>query len=149
METTIIGFPRIGAQRELKFVTEKYFRGKVSIDSLNETACNLRKKHWLLQKNSGLNLIPVNDFSLYDTTLDTAVLFNVIPRRYHRLGLNPLDTYFAMARGYQGVHGDVKALAMKKWFNTNYHYMVPELEDDMNIKLTGTKIIDECKEALA
>ena len=91
--------------------------------------------------------IPSNDFSFYDTTLDTAVLLNIIPSRYRKLGLSPLDTYFAMARGYQGKHGDVKALAMKKWFHTNYHYIVPELEDDTEICLCGTKAFDEYLEA--
>ena len=82
-------------------------------------------------------------------TLDTAVLFNIIPERYTKLGLSALDTYFAMARGYQGAAGDVKALAMKKWFNTNYHYMVPEIDDNTEIKLAGTKPFDEFAEAKA
>ena len=84
----------------------------------------------------------------YDTLLDSAALFNIIPSRYKELNLSDLDTYFAMSRGYQGDHGDVRALAMKKWFNTNYHYMVPEIEDDTEIKLTGTKLFDEFHEAL-
>ena len=71
----------------------------------------------------------------------------IVPKRYKELGLSELDTYFAMARGYQGEKGDVKALAMKKWFNTNYHYIVPELEDDTVIRLSGTKIFDEYEEA--
>lgn len=149
MITSIIGFPRVGSLRELKFATEKYFRHEISQDTLQTVAKQIREKQWKLLKESGLDLIPSNDFSFYDTFLDTAVLFNIIPARYKELNLSNLDTYFAMARGYQGDHGDVRALAMKKWFNTNYHYMVPEIEDDTDIKLTGTKLFDEFAEALA
>lgn len=149
MLTSIIGFPRVGSLRELKFATEKYFRHEISQDALQTIAKQIREKQWKLLKDSGLGLIPSNDFSFYDTFLDTAVLFNIIPARYKELNLSNLDTYFAMARGYQGDHGDVRALAMKKWFNTNYHYMVPEIEDDTEIKLSGTKLFDEFQEALA
>lgn len=116
MKTSIIGYPRVGSLRELKFTTEKYFRGEISVEELQNTAKEIRKTQWTLQKNTGLDFIPSNDFSFYDMTLDTAVLFNIIPERYTKLGLSALDTYFAMARGYQGAAGDVKALAMKKWF---------------------------------
>ena len=92
--------------------------------------------------------MPSNDFSFYDNTLDAAVLLGAVPARYAALGLSPLDTYFAMARGYQGEKGDVKALAMKKWFNTNYHYMVPEIEDDTRIRLSATQPFDLFAEAL-
>lgn len=149
MKTSVIGYPRVGTRRELKFALEKYFRGEVSEMELRETAKGLRKKHWQKQKESGIDFIPGNDFSYYDTMLDTAVLFNIIPERYHKLGLPELDTYFSMARGYQGEKGDVKALAMKKWFNTNYHYMVPEIDDNMKIALKGTKPFDEFREANA
>ena len=149
MLTSIIGFPRVGSLRELKFATEKYFRHEISQDALQTIAKQIREKQWKLLKDSGLGLIPSNDFSFYDTFLDTAVLLNIIPARYKELNLSNLDTYFAMARGYQGDHGDVRALAMKKWFNTNYHYMVPEIEDDTEVKLTGTKLFDEFNEALA
>lgn len=147
MRTSVIGYPRVGSLRELKFSTEKYFRKDISASELQAVAKEIRTSQWLTQKNSGLDFIPSNDFSFYDNMLDTAVLFNIIPNRYSSLGLSVLDTYFAMARGYQGSVGDVKALAMKKWFNTNYHYMVPEVEDDTEIKLTGTKPFDEFKEA--
>ncbi|MDD4372091.1 MAG: 5-methyltetrahydropteroyltriglutamate--homocysteine S-methyltransferase [Anaerostipes sp.] len=149
MRTSVIGYPRVGTLRELKFATEKYFRNEISADELQYTAKVIRKKQWLIQKNSGLDFIPSNDFSFYDTTLDTAVLFNIIPDRYVSLGVSVLDTYFAMARGYQGEAGDVKALAMKKWFNTNYHYMVPEIDDAIEWKLVGTKPFDEYEEAKA
>ena len=149
MKTSIIGYPRVGSLRELKFTTEKYFRGEISVEELQNIAKEIRKTQWTLQKNTGLDFIPSNDFSFYDMTLDTAVLFNIIPERYTKLGLSALDTYFAMARGYQGAAGDVKALAMKKWFNTNYHYMVPEIDDNTEIKLAGTKPFDEFAEAKA
>ena len=149
MKTTIIGFPRVGSLRELKFASEKYFRGEISAEELQNTAKKLRNTHWQLQQENGIFLIPVNDFSFYDNMLDTAVLLNAVPERYRALSLSPLDTYFAMARGYQGEHGDVKAFAMKKWFNTNYHYMVPEIEDTTEIRLAGEKPFAEYAEAKA
>lgn len=148
MLTSIIGFPRVGNLRELKFATEKYFKHQISQERLQTVAKEIREKQWRLLKENGIDLIPSNDFSFYDTLLDSAALFNIIPSRYKELNLSDLDTYFAMSRGYQGDHGDVRALAMKKWFNTNYHYMVPEIEDDTEIKLTGTKLFDEFHEAL-
>ena len=147
MKPSVIGFPRIGTLRELKFASEKYFRKEISEEQLKETAKELRKTHWNMQKNAGIDFISSNDFSFYDTVLDTAVLLNIIPKRYKELDLSEIDTYFAMARGYQGEHGDVKALAMKKWFNTNYHYIVPETEDDTKIKLSGDKLWNEYAEA--
>ena len=147
MKTSVIGYPRIGTLRELKFASEKYFRKEITSVELLDTAKSLRKIHWNTQKNSGIDFISSNDFSFYDMTLDTAVLFNIIPNRYRELNLSNLDTYFAMARGFQDNSGDVKALAMKKWFNTNYHYIVPEVEDDTEIKLVGNKLFDEYNEA--
>lgn len=147
MKTSVIGFPRIGKLRELKFASEKYFRGEITEDKLQETAKSLREEHWTLQKEAGIDYISSGDFSFYDGMLDTAVLLNAIPKRYRALNLSDLDTYFAMARGYQGEHGDVTAFAMKKWFNTNYHYMVPELSDDTKISLNGTKLFDEYTQA--
>ena len=138
MKTSVIGFPRVGKLRELKFATEKYFRNEITAQQLEETAEDIRKYQWNLQKESNIDYIPSNDFSFYDLVLDTAVLFNIVPKEYKELNLSDIDTYFAMARGYQGENGDVKALAMKKWFNTNYHYIVPEIEDDTEIKLVGT-----------
>lgn len=149
MKTSIIGFPRVGTFRELKFASEKYFKGEISAEELEEKAEELRSLHWNIQKDSGLDYIPSNDFSFYDNMLDTAILLNVVPKRYSNLKLSSIDTYFAMARGYQGDNGDVKALAMKKWFNTNYHYMVPEIDDDTVITLKGSKVFDEYKEAKA
>lgn len=147
MKNAVIGFPRVGKLRELKFASEKYFRNEITEEELQAVAKELRKEHWILQKEAGIDYISSNDFSFYDGLLDTANLINVVPKRYKELNLSELDTYFAQARGYQGANGDVKALAMKKWFNTNYHYMVPEIEDDADIKLVGTKPFDEYKEA--
>ena len=149
MQTSVIGFPRMGTLRELKFASEKYFRKEVEVAELLETAENLRKTHWNIQKNAGIDYISSNDFSFYDMVLDTAALLGIVPRRYKELNISELDTYFAMARGYQGDSGDVKALAMKKWFNTNYHYIVPEVEDDTVIQLSGNKLWDEYAEAKA
>ena len=149
MNTSVIGYPRIGRNRELKFASEKYFKGEIGEAALKITASSIRKENWLVQKEAGITYISSNDFSFYDNVLDTAVLFNIIPGRYKALNLPPLDTYFAMARGYQGAKGNVKALPMKKWFNTNYHYIVPQIDDDTKIELTGTKPVDEFLEAKA
>lgn len=147
MNTTIVGYPRIGKMRELKFVIEKYWRGEVTEAELKETAKTLRSENLKKQKQAGITVSPVNDFSYYDGMLDLAVMLNAVPERYRKLNLSELDTYFAMARGYQGEHGDVKAFAMKKWFNTNYHYMVPELEEGMELKLQSEKLFAEYEEA--
>lgn len=147
MQSAVIGFPRVGKLRELKFASEKFFRGEIGSNELLETAKNLKKEHWNWQKQAGISYISSNDFSFYDAMLDTAVLLNVVPKCYRNLHLNETDTYFAMARGYQGKAGDVPALAMKKWFNTNYHYLVPEIERDTQIKLNGTKPFDEYTQA--
>ena len=112
MQTSVIGFPRIGTLRELKFASEKYFKKEISEEELLQTGKELRAKHWNTQRQAGIDYISCNDFSYYDMVLDTAVLFNLIPKRYKELNLSDLDTYFAMARGYQGTYGDVKALAM-------------------------------------
>lgn len=147
MKSAIIGFPRMGRNRELKFLLEKYLNGKVSGEEVNRTSKKLRIDHWNLQKGQGIDYISSNDFSYYDGMLDTTVLLNAIPSQYSDLGLDELGTYFAMARGYQGTQGDVKALAMKKWFNTNYHYMVPELNDNMELSLASRKSLEEYQEA--
>ena len=147
MKTAVIGYPRIGLKRELKYAIEKYLKGQIEQSELITKAKALRKINWLDQDNQKIDFISSNDFSFYDNVLDTAYLLNIIPKRYQSLDLDPLDKYFAMARGYQGEAGDVKALAMKKWFNTNYHYLVPEVEDDVQIELNGTKIFDEYQEA--
>lgn len=148
ISTSISGFPRIGRDRELKKAIEAYWKGNATLDDVRETGRELRVRHWRLEKDAGIDLIPSNDFSLYDQMLDTAVLLNVIPARYRRLGFdNPEETLFAMARGYQGERGDVTALPMKKWFTTNYHYLVPEFDASTEVRLNGTKPFDEYLEA--
>lgn len=149
MRTSVIGFPRIGRDRELKFASEKYFAGKINEAELLESGRMQREFNLKTQKASGIDLISSNDFSFYDNVLDTAFLFNAVPQRYKDLNLSVIDTYFAAARGYQGENGNVKALAMKKWFNTNYHYIVPEIDDDTVIELTGKKPVEEFLEAQA
>lgn len=148
--TSVSGFPRIGGDRELKKAIEGYWKGRHGLDQVRATAKELRERHWRLQAEAGIDLIPSNDFSYYDQVLDTAILLNVIPQRYDRLAFeNPEDTLFAMARGYQGPKGDVTALPMKKWFTTNYHYLVPEIDSATDIHLNGTKPFDEFEEAKA
>lgn len=147
MKTSVIGYPRIGDLRELKFALEAYFRKELPLEELEVTAKKLRRHNWELQKQAGIDFIPCNDFSFYDNLLDTAYMLGIVPKRYQELGLSPLDTYFSMARGYQGEAGDVKALGMKKWFNTNYHYMVPEIDDSCCIALKGRKPFEEFLEA--
>ena len=149
MKTSVIGYPRIGKNRELKFASESFFKNEITEAALLDVAAELRKDSLLKQKEAGISFIPSNDFSFYDNVLDAAVLFNIVPDRYKTLGLSELETYFAMARGYQGEKGNVKALAMKKWFNTNYHYIVPEIDDNTEIKLNGNKPVEAYKEAKA
>ncbi len=149
MSSSVIGFPRIGRDRELKFASEKYFRHEISEAELQQVAKEIRKSNWTSQKETGIDFISSNDFSFYDNVLDTAFLFNVIPARYQELGLSVLDTYFAAARGYQENNGNVKALPMKKWFNTNYHYIVPEFDDATSIQYVGNKPVSEFLEAKA
>ncbi|WP_368490932.1 5-methyltetrahydropteroyltriglutamate--homocysteine S-methyltransferase [Clostridium sp. BJN0013] len=148
MKDSIIGYPRIGELRELKFWTEDYFKGNLSLEKLQQNVKDLKRKQWKLLAQTDIDFIPSNDFSFYDGMLDMAVLLNVIPDSYKSLGLNKLDTYFAMARGYQGEKGDVKALPMKKWFNTNYHYIVPVVEDNTEIKLNSKELFSQYKDAL-
>lgn len=147
MTATIVGFPRIGENRELKFITEKYFKHEATEEELKERAKDLRQHDRKLLLDSGLTNFTSNHFSFYDQMLDAAFLFNVIPENIAGLDLSDLDKYFALARGYQGKKGDVKAWPMKKWFNTNYHYIVPQFTADTDVKLAGTKIFDEFVEA--
>lgn len=149
MLTSVTGFPRIGGKRELKFAAEKYFNKEISADILLAQAAKLRETHWKKQKENGIDLIASNDFSFYDSLLDASFMLNLIPERYEKLNLGALDKYFAMARGYQDGEKDVKALPMKKWFNTNYHYIAPEISDDCAIKLNAEKIIGEFKQSEA
>src|SRR5436305_1814174 len=142
--SSVHGFPRIGPNRELKFATEGYWRGDTSAEDLKRTASEIRRANWELMRDAGIDLIPSNDFSLYDQVLDAAALVGAVPERYgHRGGEVSLDTYFAMARGTS----DATAMEMTKWFDTNYHYIVPELGPDTSFSLSGSKPFDEYAEA--
>src|SRR5881409_1511843 len=145
-----LGFPHLGAARELKRATEGYWSGKVSLPDLLKTGAQLRARHWRLQQDAGIDLIPSNDFSYYDRMLDTCALVGAVPKRYGWAG-GPvdMDTYFAMARGVQSGGRDVTAMEMTKWFDTNYHYIVPEFEPGQTFRLASTKVTDEFQEARA
>src|SRR5215216_2841461 len=147
--SNIAGFPRIGPNRELKFATEGYWRGDVSLDDLQATAKKIRTENWRFMQEAGVDLIPSNDFSLYDQVLDTIALVGAVPERYeHSADLVDIESYFAMARGRQEEGIDVTAMEMTKWFDTNYHYIVPELAPDTTFSLSSTKPFDEHAEAM-
>ncbi|WDS35099.1 5-methyltetrahydropteroyltriglutamate--homocysteine S-methyltransferase [Pseudoxanthomonas sp.] len=147
---TNLGFPRIGARRELKHALESHWRGESSADQLQQTARELRERHWKRQRAAGVDLPPSNDFSLYDQVLDTALLFDAVPARYRPVfEADPLAGQFAMARGYQRDGLDLHALEMTKWFDTNYHYLVPELQAGQVFTLRGDKPVAEYLEAKA
>ncbi|MDQ2929742.1 MAG: 5-methyltetrahydropteroyltriglutamate--homocysteine S-methyltransferase [Gemmatimonadota bacterium] len=144
-----LGFSRIGARRELKRALESFWSGKSGADSLQKTAKELRMRHWMLQRAHGIASIPSNDFSLYDQVLDAIVMVGAVPERYDALRNDPLGCYFAMARGSQTGSIDVPAMEMTKWFDTNYHYIVPEFSQETRFALRSTKAIDEYLEAKA
>ena len=148
IKTNIPGYPRIGGTRELKRAEEAYWAGKITKQELLDTAALIRKDNWLLQKEAGIDLIPSNDFSFYDQTLDMSLTLGVIPERYNNLKDDILELYFAMAHGYQRNGIDVTAMEMTKWFDTNYHYIVPEFTRNQQFKLTCNKAAAEFKEAL-
>jgi len=151
MLTQNLGYPRIGSQRELKKICENYWAGKTGYKNVLQVGKNIRHENWLMQKESGIDVIPSNDFSFYDHVLDHSLTFGAIPKRYNEVilkkGNSELDLYFAMARGYQKDGLDVVAMEMTKWFDTNYHYIVPEFYENQPFKLFSTKIIDEFYEA--
>ena len=144
LKTANLGFPRMGRQRELKFALEAFWTGKRTDQDLLEVASNLRAEHWKLQKTMGLDFIPSNDFSLYDQVLDALVLVGATPERF---GSGPvtLDRYFAMARNSR----EQTAMEMTKWFDTNYHYLVPEWSEGISFKVDPTKPLAEVREARA
>ena len=139
-----LGFPRIGSHRELKQALESYWSGASGFEALNRAAQSLRARHWFLQQKAGLDHIPSNDFSFYDQMLDTIAMLGAVPPRFgHDGGTVPLDLYFAMARGRK----DAPAMEMTKWFDTNYHYIVPELTAEIEFRLSSSKALDEYNEA--
>jgi len=151
MLTNNLGYPRIGSNRELKKACEQYWSGKTTQKDLLQTGKTLRQQNWQLQKQAGIDLIPSNDFSFYDQVLDMTLTVGAIPERYHEVILNKnnseIDLYFAMARGYQKDGSDITAMEMTKWFDTNYHYIVPEFQKNQAFKLFSTKIADDFYEA--
>ncbi len=144
MESVILGLPRIGKNRELKFATEKFFKNEISAQESENTAKTIRLINLKLLKQNNINNIHVGDFSFYDNVLDAAVLFNVLPQRFNNLDCNELKNYFAIARGVQ----EKAPLALRKWFTTNYHYLVPEVDNTTIIKRTSEGPIKFYKEAL-
>ena len=142
IKTYVTGFPRIGEKRELKKALENYWDGKIDLLQLEEISARLRKKHWLLQKEKSIDLISINDFSWYDNMLDTAVMLNAIPSRFRNIK-NHTERYFSMAKGNK----DCTAMEMTKWFNTNYHYIVPELSKEDRYQTDISKIKDEYRES--
>lgn len=150
MRTNNLGYPRIGGNRELKKACESYWAGKSPIEHLLQTGKDIRLHNWNLQKQAGIDLIPSNDFSFYDQVLDLSLTVGAIPPRYEALkNGNIHDLYFAMARGYQQNGLDLTAMEMTKWFDTNYHYIVPEFYKDQEFSLFSTKVIEEFAEAKA
>ncbi|GGB79915.1 5-methyltetrahydropteroyltriglutamate--homocysteine methyltransferase [Marinobacterium zhoushanense] len=146
----ILGFPRIGAKRELKFALERYWRSEIDADELLQVAATLRHRHWQLQQDAGLDFVTVNDFSLYDQVLDHAWMFGMLPERIQQgSAANDLDNYFRMARGQAPSGNPVRPLEMTKWFDTNYHYLVPELSDTRRLSLQPEKLLAEIAEARA
>ncbi|ONI82867.1 5-methyltetrahydropteroyltriglutamate--homocysteine S-methyltransferase [Actinosynnema sp. ALI-1.44] len=143
--STVLGYPRIGPRRELKRALEKYWSGGIDAAQVRQVARDLRRATWAELAAAGLDSVPSNTFSYYDQVLDTIQLFDAIPQRYRDLGLNGMDTYFAMARG----HDAVPAMEMTKWFDTNYHYLVPELGPETRFDLAGDKPIAEYQDARA
>ncbi|MFZ5757732.1 MAG: 5-methyltetrahydropteroyltriglutamate--homocysteine S-methyltransferase [Pseudomonadota bacterium] len=148
MKAHIAGFPRIGAQRELKTALEQYWAGRLDLAGLEATGRDLRARHWQLQAGAGLDFVAVGDFSFYDHVLDQSARLGVVPERFGRLtGEASLDLRFRMARGRAPCGHDAIACEMTKWFDTNYHYLVPELQAGQEFRLSCTRLLDEVKEA--
>ncbi|MCT3662014.1 5-methyltetrahydropteroyltriglutamate--homocysteine S-methyltransferase [Elizabethkingia anophelis] len=147
MQTHNLGYPRIGKKRELKKACEQYWSGKIIQKELLDVSRRIINENLKLQQEAGIDLIAVNDFSFYDHVLDMTLTLGAIPQRYHDVILNKanneLDLYFAMARGYQKDDLDITAMEMTKWFDTNYHYIVPEFSKGQSFKLFSNKIINE------
>ncbi|KAF2229992.1 putative 5-methyltetrahydropteroyltriglutamate-homocysteine methyltransferase [Viridothelium virens] len=148
VQSSILGFPRMGRLRDLKKACEAYWGGKLSQEDLLKEGKRLRLEHWKIQKDAGVDIIPSNDFAFYDHVLDHIQMFNVIPERYSKHKLDPIDEYFAMGRGHQKNGVDVSALEMVKWFDSNYHYVKPTFQDNQTFKLASNpKAVAEFKEA--
>lgn len=151
MLTHNLGFPRIGAQRQLKKASEQYWAGNITRSELFLTAKKIREENWLLQKQAGIDMIPCNDFSFYDQVLDMSLLLGAVPHRYTPVATDirentEIDLYFAMARGYQQHGLDITAMEMTKWFDTNYHYIVPEFTANQQFRILSDKLFHEFNE---
>ena len=144
-----LGYPRIGPNRELKWLLESFWNKKINENDFLQNISNIKKNNWLTQRKAGVHFIPSNDFSLYDHVLDMCLTVDAIHERFKKLKnkKNKFDLYFAMARGYQNGKIDIKAMEMTKWFDTNYHYIVPEFKQNQKFNLAFSKIIDEFLEA--
>jgi len=136
VQSAVLGFPRMGRLRDLKKATEAYWSGKLSQADLLTEAARLRKEHWKIQKDAGVDIIPSNDFALYDQVLAHSVDVGAIPPRFAQSGLDAVDMYFAMGRGHQKGSVDQAAIEMVKWFDSNYHYVKPSFQDDQTFKLS-------------
>ena len=148
--TSSLGFPRIGPDRELKRALEAHWAGRIGQAALLQAAREIRRMRWSTQSKAGIDIFPSGDFSLYDHVLDTALMVGAIPARFRRLGLeSELDLTFAMARGAEGPGGEVAPLDMTKWFDTNYHYLVPEFTPETGFHLASERLFDEAAEARA
>ncbi|OAQ73263.1 5-methyltetrahydropteroyltriglutamate-homocysteine S-methyltransferase [Pochonia chlamydosporia 170] len=148
VQSAILGFPRMGVNRDLKKATEAYWGGKISQADLLTEAKRLRLAHWKIQKDAGVDIIPSNDFALYDQVLCHIQDFGAVPERYTKDGLDTVDQYFAMGRGHQKGGIDVPSLEMVKWFDSNYHYVKPTLQDNQTFKLVDSpKAVVEFNEA--
>jgi len=146
----VLGFPRIGADRELKKAVEAYWKGALNQSALLKTGQDLRARHWRLQQQAGMDLVPVGDFSWYDHMLDMSALLGVVPPRFEwKGGQVDLDTYFRMARGTAPTGKATHACEMTKWFDTNYHFIVPEFQPEQRFTLASSKLFDEVAEAKA
>ncbi|KXX73795.1 putative 5-methyltetrahydropteroyltriglutamate--homocysteine methyltransferase [Madurella mycetomatis] len=137
VQSSVLGFPRMGVLRDLKKANEAYWADKISQADLLAEGKRLRLAHWKIQKDAGVDIIPSNDFAYYDHVLDHIQLFNAVPERYTSQKLSPLDEYFAMGRGHQKGGVDVPALEMVKWFDSNYHYVKPTLQDNQTFSLAN------------
>jgi 5-methyltetrahydropteroyltriglutamate--homocysteine methyltransferase len=150
IKTHNLGYPRIGESRELKRATEAFWNGSITEAELFTNAAELRRHHWQKQQAIGIDLIPSNDFSFYDQMGDTAALVGCVPQRFGWSNASvDLITYFKMARGDVGARSSAAALEMTKWFDTNYHYLVPEFDSDSSFRLATHKPIEEFREARA
>ncbi len=145
-----LGFPRIGARRELKFALEKYWRDELGQAQLQQVARDLRARHWAQQAQAGLDYFTVGDFAFYDQVLDTSAMLGCVPARFRHAGGNlDLDTAFRMARGRAPTGADTDACEMTKWFDTNYHYLVPEFEVGQQFSLSSESLFEQVEEAQA